>query len=84
MLASNNKLFKINPYKRSYTLLEEINKSDFLCFDVFFNEGPFAIVVLDKNFHVKRLNGRFDYILDLRGVIWSVEIFLSFEYRRCL
>ncbi|MCT1531576.1 MULTISPECIES: ATP-binding protein [Sphingobacterium] len=67
MLASNNKLFKINPYKRSYTLLEEINKSDFLCFDVFFNEGPFAIVVLDKNFHVKRLNGRFDYIFGLKG-----------------
>lgn len=60
---SNNK----SDFGRQFTLLQEDCNSDLLCFDVFFKEGPFAIIVLDKNFHVKRVNGRFDYIFGLGG-----------------
>ncbi|WFB64909.1 histidine kinase [Sphingobacterium sp. WM] len=60
---SNNK----SDSGRQFTLLQEDCNSDLLCFDVFFKEGPFAIIVLDKNFHVKRVNGRSDYIFGLGG-----------------
>lgn len=59
--TSNNKSASV----RHFTLLQEDCNSDFLCFDVFFKEGPFAIIVLDNNFHVKRVNGRFDYIFGM-------------------
>ncbi|WP_156307241.1 histidine kinase [Sphingobacterium endophyticum] len=65
MLTSKDNINKWSG--RKYTLLEETCKNDFLCFDVFFQEGPFAIIVLGKSFHVIRVNGRFDYIIGLTG-----------------
>lgn len=67
MLTTRKDSFHNSVNKKRYTLLQEDCKSDFLCFDVFFKEGPFAILVLDKNFHVIRVNGRFDYIFGLKG-----------------
>lgn len=67
MLTSRKDSFHNSVNNKRYTLLQEDCKSDFLCFDVFFKEGPFAILVLDKNFHVIRVNGRFDYIFGLKG-----------------
>lgn len=67
MLTSKKDSIHKSNSNRKYTLLQEECKSDFLCFDVFFKEGPFAILVLDKNFHVIRINGRFDYIFGLKG-----------------
>ena len=65
MLTSKD---NFNKWKgKKYTLLQEACKTDFLCFDVFFQEGPFAIVVLGKSFRVIRVNGRFDYIFGLTG-----------------
>lgn len=67
MLTSKKNSFHNSGNKKKYTLLQEDCKSNFFCFDVFFKEGPFAILVLDKNFHVIRVNGRFDYIFGLKG-----------------
>ncbi len=52
--------------KGQYSLFEEDFDRDELCFDIFFKEGPFGIMLLDRYFQIGRLNQKLEKMLEYK------------------
>ncbi len=51
-----------NSRMRQYSLFDEEFGKELFCIDVFFKNGPFAYIFLDKFFQVFHVNQRFEYL----------------------
>ena len=52
--------------KGQYSLFDEDFDRDELCFDIFFKEGPFGILLLDRYFQISRLNQKLEKMLEYK------------------
>ncbi len=54
-----------NPSARpeQYSLFEQEAERDQLCFDIFFKEGPFGLILLDRYFQLFKVNSRLEHML---------------------
>ncbi|WP_099367934.1 sensor histidine kinase [Sphingobacterium sp. 1.A.4] len=62
MQTSENEFTNENANKGQYSLFEDESERDELCFDIFFKDGPFAIIILDRFFQVNKVNEKFTEI----------------------
>lgn len=64
--------------KKQYLLFEDESNRDPLCYDIFFKDGPFGLLILDQYFHITKTNEKFIQSLNfspskiIGGTVFSI------------